>query len=46
MTSRVVAAGTDVGSVEQMVHEAHDQCYVANSLTTEVTVVPTVVIHD
>jgi organic hydroperoxide reductase OsmC/OhrA len=38
----VVAAGTDIGSVEELVHEAHLQCYVANSLTTEITVVPTV----
>jgi organic hydroperoxide reductase OsmC/OhrA len=38
----VVAAGTDARRVEQMVHEAHEQCFIANSLTTEVTVVPTV----
>ncbi len=38
----VVAAGTDLQGVERMVHEAHEQCYIANSLTSEVTVVPTV----
>ena len=38
----VVAAGTDLQGVERMVHEAHDQCFIANSLTSEVTVVPTV----
>lgn len=38
----VVAAGTDAHRVEQMVHEAHEQCFIANSLTSEVTVVPTV----
>jgi organic hydroperoxide reductase OsmC/OhrA len=38
----VVAAGTDLASVEELVHEAHDQCYIANSLTTEVTVGATV----
>jgi len=38
----VVEAGTDLQDVEQLVHEAHGQCFIANSLTTEVTVVPTV----
>jgi organic hydroperoxide reductase OsmC/OhrA len=41
----VVAAGTDVRSVEQMAHEAHELCFIANSLISEVTVVPTVVTH-
>jgi len=38
----VVAAGTDLESVEKMLHAAHDQCYIANSLTTEITVSPTI----
>jgi organic hydroperoxide reductase OsmC/OhrA len=38
----VVAAGTDVHRVEEMVHEAHELCFIGNSLTTEVTVAPTV----
>ena len=38
----VVAAGTDLASVEQMLRDAHDQCYIANSLTTEITVSPTI----
>jgi organic hydroperoxide reductase OsmC/OhrA len=38
-----VAAGTDVETVERMIHEAHEQCYVANSLTTDVVVEATVV---
>jgi organic hydroperoxide reductase OsmC/OhrA len=38
----VVAAGTDTDHVEELVHEAHEQCFIASSLTTEVTVVPTV----
>ena len=38
----VVAAGTDLESIERMAHEAHEECYIANSLTTEVTVAATV----
>lgn len=37
-----VAAGADLGAVERMLHEAHEQCYIANSLTTDVVVDPTV----
>src|SRR5690349_17200062 len=33
-----VAAGADRDVVERMLHEAHDQCYIANSLTTDVVV--------
>jgi organic hydroperoxide reductase OsmC/OhrA len=33
-----VAADTDPATVERMTHEAHEQCYIANSLTTEVVV--------
>ncbi len=35
-----VAAGTDLPTVERMTHEAHEQCYIANSLTSEVVVEP------
>ena len=38
-----VAAGADLAVVERMLHEAHEQCYIANSLTTDVVVEPTVV---
>ena len=41
-----VAAGTQVVAVERMLHEAHEQCYIANSLTTEVLVQPTVDVCD
>ena len=34
------AVGTT--TVERMLHEAHEQCYIANSLTTEVVVEPSV----
>ena len=37
-----VAAGTDQVQVEQLVHEAHDSCYIANSLNFDVDVQPTV----
>ena len=37
-----VRAGSDVSVVERMVHEAHDQCYIANSLTTDVVLEPTI----
>jgi organic hydroperoxide reductase OsmC/OhrA len=32
----------EVGALERMLHEAHEQCYISNSLTTEVVVHPTV----
>ena len=38
----VVADGTEVATVERMLHQAHDECYIANSLTTQVLVEPTV----
>ena len=37
-----VGAGSDVATVERMLHEAHEQCYISNSLTTDVVVEPTV----
>ena len=39
----VVAGGTDIALVEWMVQQAHEACYIANSLTTEVTVAPRVI---
>ena len=38
----VVAHGTQGATVERMLHLAHDECYIANSLTTQVLVEPTV----
>jgi len=37
-----VAAGADPLVVERLLHEAHEQCYIANSLTTEVVVEPSI----
>ena len=37
-----VAAGAEVAAVERMLHVAHGQCYISNSLTTEVLLQPTV----
>jgi organic hydroperoxide reductase OsmC/OhrA len=37
-----VGPGTDRVVVERMLHEGHEQCYIANSLTTEVVVEPTI----
>ena len=41
-----VAGLVESGLVERMLHEGHEQCYIANSLTTEVLVQPTVVLRD
>ena len=41
-----VAAGTDQALVEELVHHGHDECYIANSLTTDVRVEPTIVVSD
>ena len=38
----LVTAGSDVSRFEELMHEAHDGCFIANSLTTEVVVEPTV----
>ena len=40
-----VAAGADVEVVERMLHEAHEECYIANSLTTEVSCSRPSVVH-
>jgi organic hydroperoxide reductase OsmC/OhrA len=37
-----VDAGADPLVVERLLHEAHEQCYIANSLTTDVVVEPTI----
>ncbi len=42
----VVAPGTEPEDVVRLVHEAHDQCYIANSLSATVTVEPTVVVRE
>ncbi|KGN41109.1 OsmC family protein [Knoellia aerolata] len=38
----LVAAGSDVSRFEDLVHEAHEGCFIANSLTTEIVVQATV----
>jgi organic hydroperoxide reductase OsmC/OhrA len=41
---RITVRGrVDTALVERLVHEAHEQCYVASSLTTDVVVEPVVV---
>ena len=42
----VVAAGVDLARVSRLVAKAHDACYIANSLTSELVVEPTVVAAD
>jgi organic hydroperoxide reductase OsmC/OhrA len=37
-----VSRGADRAVVERMLHEAHEQCYIASSLTTDVVVEPTI----
>jgi organic hydroperoxide reductase OsmC/OhrA len=39
----VVRGGVPARTVERLLHEAHEQCYVAASLTTDVVLEPTVV---
>lgn len=41
----VVGAGTDVALVERLSHEAHEQCYIANTLAVDVRVEPLVVVR-
>ena len=38
----VVAAGTELGRVAELVVAAHDGCYVANSLSTEIVLEPAI----
>jgi organic hydroperoxide reductase OsmC/OhrA len=37
-----VAGGVATEVVERLLHEGHEQCYIANSLTTEVVLEPTI----
>jgi organic hydroperoxide reductase OsmC/OhrA len=39
-----VAAGADAGQVVQLLHRAHQECYIANSLTSQIVLDPTVVV--
>ena len=36
----IVVSGATVERVERLIHKAHEQCYIANSLTTQVSVEP------
>ena len=38
----LVAAGSDVSRFDELMHEAHEGCFIANSLNTEVVVEATV----
>jgi organic hydroperoxide reductase OsmC/OhrA len=38
----VVAAGSDIGRVLRIVEKGHRECYIANSLTGEIVIEPTV----
>ena len=37
-----VADGTDVAQVQKLLYEAHRECYISNSITSEVVLEPTV----
>lgn len=39
---RIVVRGATIERVERLLHKAHQQCYIANSLTTDVTIEPTI----
>jgi peroxiredoxin-like protein len=39
---RVVVRGGSVKRVERLLHKAHQECYIANSLTSEVVLEPTI----
>lgn len=38
----LVAAGSDVTRFDELMHEAHEGCFIANSLTTEIVIEPTI----
>lgn len=38
----VVAAGTDLDDVHRLVTEAHHRCYVANTISSDITLEPSV----
>ena len=39
---RIVVRGATVERVQRLLHKAHEQCYIANSLTTVVTIEPVI----
>jgi len=39
---RIIVEGATVERVERLLHKAHQQCYIANSLTTEVVLEPAI----
>lgn len=39
---RIVVQGATAERVEKLLHKAHSQCYIANSLTTDVTLEPVI----
>lgn len=39
---RIVVEGATAERVEELLREAHEQCYIAHSLTTDVTLEPTI----
>jgi organic hydroperoxide reductase OsmC/OhrA len=39
---RITVRGADQAKIEKLVRKAHDQCYIANSLTTEIVVEPVI----
>lgn len=42
----VVAPGSDVSRVDELMHEAHEGCFIARSLTSEVVLEPTVSVAE
>ncbi|MCT1479111.1 OsmC family protein [Microbacterium sp. p3-SID336] len=42
LTPRIAVRGGDVAHVVELLHEAHAGCYIANSLTAEAIIAPTV----
>ena len=41
---QVTARGTDAATIERLLEQAHDECYIANSLRTEIVMEPQIVI--
>ncbi|KJC64920.1 OsmC family protein [Agreia bicolorata] len=39
---RIIVRGATIERVERLLHKAHQQCYIANSLITDVTIEPTI----
>ncbi len=42
----VVAAGSNLDRVRRIVDKGHEECYIANSVTTEITIQPTIELGD